>query len=143
MAETHPELTARLRENPRQCPNCQGHSIARLDKGAMIVGKRLCKDCGCLWEPPWSRFTIFSGLIICCIGVVGGAWGAWTQVPAIISGEAFNRMREAETLKQAFAHIAAPIVLAVFACGAYFCIAALRGKRGQGHVLNGGKSVQN
>jgi len=117
------------------CPNCGGANPQRLDKGALIVGKRLCRACGCLWEPPWSRFTIWSGLVIMLLGVAAGAWLSCIQVPAILSGEAFRQIGTETSLKRALEHVIGPVILAGALYGLYVCVSVVRGKKGAGYVL--------
>jgi hypothetical protein len=136
------DLNAKLRANPRFCPSCGGARLRRLDEGATFVGKRRCFDCGCMWEPPWSRFTLWSVTIITIVGVAFGAWMSYTQVPDIISGDVLRQMAAESGYKDKLLHVMGPVILLGALYGFYVCIKVFRGKKGAGYVLHEGTSGQ-
>ncbi len=128
----------RLRQNPRLCPNCGGKKIARIDRGADVVGKRRCKRCGCFWEPPWSRFTVWASMVVYAFLICMGGFLTYLKVPDYLSGEAFRLLGSSETFEEGAKSFMGPIMIAFMSWVMREPIAVARGKKGQGRVLEMG-----
>ena len=103
-----------------------------------MVGQRRCKRCLCVWEPPWSRFTLVSLFVLCGIALACGVWITCVRFPDYLSGEAFREAANAGTPKEFLYPFVGPIMLVMFWLGLKKALAVARGKAGRGHILEGG-----
>ncbi len=135
------ELTKRLRANPRRCPNCGGRSIRRLDAWAIVVGRRRCRNCRCLWEPPWSRSTAVTGIVVAAFGVLASVVGIAHLLRGLLGSDAATqsvvRLAHGYTLIDPFI---APFLLVLTIYAVFQCAQVLRGVKGQGKVIESGSN---
>lgn len=133
------ELASNLRQNPRQCPNCGSQEIARLDQDALVVGKRQCRLCGCLWEPPWAKFTCWSALVLASLFGAVAVRGVIDDYPGYWNGDFMRQLENVGSVREFLRLIIAPVALILLGLVVFQCVAVLRGKKGQGRILERGR----
>ena len=126
------ELTEILRANPRRCPNCGSerrnyHRPPGLEKYPIETGRK-CKDCGCVWIPPWKPHQAWGAIIVGTLFVGMGTVLTCVWVYAAINGELRNW--------KAWAYLA--LFIGAVASGVYLFVRGLgrlKGTCGLGDVI--------
>ena len=138
------ELTATMQRRPRVCPNCGSDQVEVVLAGddangecdTRLEGNRRCKACGCLWEPPWDRYsTYFAGTVLLLaapVFLIGIVYGGWY----LLTGEAFRDLDRHRSIAQLVTGMFVGLLLVpVLVYGGIRAIRYVLGKDGKGRVI--------